>query len=104
LASRRRAPFFRRMIMPQIVIERTIPGVGSLTAEHLKAISQTSCGVLKTLGPTIQWEHSYVTDDKIYCVYSAPNAEMIREHARLGGFPAESVEEVRTVIGPATAG
>jgi hypothetical protein len=92
------------MIMPQFVIERTVPGVGSLTTEQLKAISQTSCGVLKTLGPTIQWEHSYVTDDKIYCVYSAPNAEMIREHARLGGFPAESVEEVRTVISPATAG
>jgi len=90
--------------MPQFVIERTVPGVGSLTTEQLKAISQTSCGVLKTLGPTIQWEHSYVTDDKIYCVYSAPNAEMIREHARLGGFPAESVEEVRTVISPATAG
>ena len=90
--------------MPQFVIERTIPGAGSLTAEQLKAVSQTSCGVLKTLGPTIQWEHSYVTDDKIYCVYSAPNAELIREHARLGGFPAESVQEVRTVIRPATAG
>lgn len=90
--------------MPQFVIERTIPGAGSLTAEQLKAISQTSCGVLKTLGPTIQWEHSYVTDDKIYCVYTAPNAEMIREHARLGGFPADSVKEVRTVIGPGTAG
>jgi len=90
--------------MPQFVIERTIPGAGSLTAEQLKAVSQTSCGVLKTLGPTIQWEHSYVTDDKIYCVYSAPNAELIREHARLGGFPAESVQEVRTVISPATAG
>ena len=90
--------------MPQFVIERTIPGAGSLTEEQLKAVSQTSCGVLKTLGPTIQWEHSYVTDDKIYCVYSAPNAELIREHARLGGFPAESVQEVRTVISPATAG
>jgi len=90
--------------MPQFVIERTIPGAGSLTAEQLKAVSQTSCGVLKQLGPAIQWEHSYVTDDKIYCVYSAPNAEMIREHARLGGFPAESVQEVRTVISPATAG
>jgi hypothetical protein len=75
-----------------------------LTAEQLKAVSQTSCGVLKTLGPTIQWEHSYVTDDKIYCVYSAPDAEIIREHARLGGFPAESVQEVRSVIGPGTAG
>jgi hypothetical protein len=92
------------MIMPQFVIERTVPGVGSLTAEQLKGISQTSCGVLKTLGPTIQWEHSYVTDDKVYCVYTAPNEEMIREHARLGGFPAESVKEVRTVIGPGTAG
>lgn len=90
--------------MAQFVIERTIPGAGSLTAEQLKAVSQTSCGVLKQLGPTIQWEHSYVTDDKIYCVYTAPNAEMIREHARLGGFPADSVEEVRTVISPATAG
>ena len=90
--------------MPQFVIERTIPGAGSLTAEQLKAVSQTSCGVLKQLGPAIQWEHSYVTDDKIYCVYSAPNAEMIREHARLGGFPAESVQEVRTIISPATAG
>ena len=90
--------------MPKFVIEREIPGVGGLTAEQLKAVSQTSCGVLKQLGPTIQWEHSYVTDDKIYCVYSAPNAEMIREHARLGGFPAESVQEVRTVISPATAG
>jgi Protein of unknown function (DUF4242) len=92
------------MTMPQFVIERTIPGAGSLTEEQLKAVSQTSCGVLKTLGPTIQWEHSYVTDDKIYCVYSAPNAELIREHARLGGFPAESVQEVKTVISPATAG
>jgi hypothetical protein len=91
------------MTMPKFVIERTIPGAGSLTAEQLKAVSQTSCGVLKSLGPTIQWEHSYVTDDKIYCVYSAPNAEMIREHARLGGFPADSVQEVRTMIDPTTA-
>ena len=89
--------------MPKFVIERTIPGAGSLTTEQLKAVSQTSCGVLKSLGPTIQWEHSYVTDDKIYCVYSAPNAEMIREHARLGGFPADSVQEVRTMIDPTTA-
>jgi hypothetical protein len=92
------------MTMPKFVIERTIPGAGSLTAEQLKAISQTSCGVLKSLGPQIQWVQSYVTDDKIYCVYSAPNAEMIREHARLGGFPADSVQEVRTVVSPATAG
>ena len=89
--------------MPQFVIERTVPGVGSLSAEQLNAISQTSCGVLKTLGEAIQWEHSYVTDDKVYCVYTAPNAEMILEHARLGGFPAESVQEVRTIISPATA-
>jgi hypothetical protein len=89
--------------MPKFVIERTIPGAGSLTAEQLKAVSQTSCGVLKSLGPQIQWEHSYVTGDKIYCVYSAPDAELIREHARLGGFPADSVQEVRAMISPATA-
>jgi hypothetical protein len=90
--------------MPQFVIEREIPGAGSLTAEQLKGISQTSCSVLNTMGPAIKWEHSYVTDDKVYCVYTAPDAEMVREHARLGGFPANSVEEVRTVISPATAG
>lgn len=89
--------------MPRYVIERTVPGVGSLTPDQLRVISQTSCGVLRTMGPTIQWEHSYVTDDKVYCVYTAPNEEMIREHARLGGFPAESVKEVRTMIGPGTA-
>ena len=89
--------------MPKFVIERNIPGAGSLTGEQIKGISQTSCGVLKSMGPQIQWVESYVTDDKIYCVYTAPNAEMIREHARLGGFPAESVEEVRTIISPATA-
>ena len=89
--------------MPMFVIERNITGAGSLTPEQLKSVSQTSCGVLKTLGPTIQWDHSYVTDVKIYCVYSAPNAEMILEHARQGGFPANSVQEVRTVISPATA-
>jgi len=86
--------------MPMFVIERNIPGAGSLTAEQLKAVSQTSCGVLRRLGPAIEWEHSYVTEDKIYCVYSAPSAEMIREHAKLGGFPADSVQEVRTVISP----
>jgi hypothetical protein len=90
--------------MPQFVIEREIPGAGSLTAEQLKAISQTSCGVLNSMGPAIKWEHSYVTDDKIYCVYTATNEAMVREHAKLGGFPANSVEEVRTVISPATAG
>ena len=90
--------------MPQFVIERTIPGAGSLTAEQLKGVSQTSCSVLRQLGPAIRWEHSYVTDDKIYCVYSAPDAEIIREHGLMGGFPVDSVEEVRAVIGPATAG
>jgi hypothetical protein len=89
--------------MPQFVIERTVPGVGSLSEEQLKVIQQTSCGVLRTLGETIQWEQSYVTDDKIYCLYTAPNEEMIREHARLGGFAAESVKEVRNVIRPLTA-
>ena len=89
--------------MPKFVIERTIPGAGSLTAEQLKAISQKSCGVLKNLGPQIQWVQSYVTDDKIYCVYIAPDEAMVREHARLGQFPTDSVQEVRTVISPATA-
>lgn len=89
--------------MPKYVIERELPGAGKLTAEQLKAISQTSCGVLRTLGPQIQWLQSYVTDDKIYCVYIAPNAEMIREHAQRGGFPANKVSEVRTVIDPTTA-
>jgi hypothetical protein len=91
------------MTMPKFVIERTIPGAGSLTAEQLKAISQTSCGVLKKLGPQIQWVQSYVTDDKIYCVYIAPDEEMVREHARLGQFPADSVRAVRVVIDPTTA-
>ena len=89
--------------MPKYVIEREIPGAGDLTAEQLKSISQTSCGVLRKLGPEIQWVHSYVTGNKIYCIYIAPNAEMVREHAKLGGFPANSVEEVTTVIDPTTA-
>ncbi|WP_210519304.1 DUF4242 domain-containing protein [Hymenobacter terricola] len=89
--------------MPQYVIEREIPGAGSLTPEQLKAISQTSCGVLNNMGPEIQWDHSYVTADKIYCVYNAANEEMVREHARQGGFPANSVAEVSTIISPATA-
>ncbi len=89
--------------MPQYVIEREVPGAGSLTSDQLKAMSQTSCGVLNKMGPQIQWEHSYVTADKIYCVYTAPDAEMVREHARQGGFPANSVAEVSTVISPATA-
>ena len=89
--------------MPKYVIEREIPGAGKLTGEQLKAISQTSCGVLSKMGPQIQWVQSYVTTDKIYCVYIAPNEEMVREHAKLGGFPANSVSEVATVIDPTTS-
>ena len=89
--------------MPKYVIERAIPGAGQLTPEQLKGISQTSCGVLSQMGPQIQWHQSYVTGDKIYCVYSAPNDEMVREHTRRLGFPADSVQEVTSVIDPATA-
>jgi len=89
--------------MPKFVIEREIPGAGNLTAEQLKAISQTSCGVLKSMGPQIQWVQSYVTDNKIYCIYIAPDADTVREHAKLGDFPANSVEVVREVIDPTTA-
>ena len=85
------------------VIERAIPGAGKLTPEELKSISQKSCGVLKDMGPQIQWLHSYVTGDKIYCVYLAPDEATVREHARRGGFPADSVVEVKTVISPKTA-
>ena len=89
--------------MPKFVIERNIPGAGSLSPEQLKAISQTSCGVLSHMGPAIQWVHSYVTTDKIYCVYNAPNEEMVREHAQQGGFPATVVSRVSTIIDPVTA-
>ena len=89
--------------MPKFVIEREIPGAGNLTAEQLKGISQTSCGVLTNMGPQIQWVQSYVTTDKIYCVYNAPNEEMVREHAKQGGFPANSVSKVSTIIDPVTA-
>lgn len=89
--------------MPKYVIEREIPGAGKLSAEELKGVAQTSCGVLNNMGPQIQWVHSYVTDDKVYCVYNAPNEEMVREHARQGGFPANSVSEVKAVIDPVTA-
>jgi hypothetical protein len=89
--------------MPKYVIEREIPGAGNLSTAELKAISQTSCGVLSNMGPQIQWVHSYVTTDKIYCVYNAPNEEMVREHARQGGFPANSVSKVSTIIDPVTA-
>lgn len=86
------------------VIEREIPGAGKLTAEQLKGISQASCGVLKAMGPQIQWVQSYVTGDKIYCIYDAPNEEMIREHAKKGGFPANAVNAVAAIISPKTAG
>ena len=89
--------------MPQYLIERTLPGAGSLSHEELRWISQKSCGVLSDLGPSISWQHSYVTGNKLYCVYDAPDAEIIREHARRGGFPADSVEEVKTMISPRTA-
>lgn len=89
--------------MPKFIIEREIPNAGSLTAEQLKGVSQTSCSVLKSMGPEIIWVHSYVTDDKVYCVYIAPNEEMVREHARLGGFPANSIHKVSTIIDAATA-
>ncbi len=89
--------------MPKYVIEREIPEAGKFTTEQLKAISQTSCGVLENMGPQIQWVQSYVTDDKIYCVYIAPNEEMIREHAKQGGFPANSVSRVATIIDPTSA-
>lgn len=89
--------------MPKFVIEREIPGAGSLSPADLQGISQTSCGVLMKLGPQIQWVHSYVTGDKIYCIYNAPNEEMVREHAALGGFPANRVSQVTTIIDPTTA-
>jgi len=89
--------------MPKYVIEREIPEAGKLSAEQLQAISQKSCGVLRALGPQIQWIQSYVTDDKIYCVYIAPNEEMVREHAQQGGFPANRISEVKQVIDPTTA-
>ncbi len=89
--------------MPKFVIEREIPAAGKLSTQELQAISQKSCNVLNRMGSQIQWVQSYVTDDKIYCVYIAPNEEMIREHARQGGFPANRISEVRSVIDPTTA-
>jgi len=89
--------------MPKYVIERDIPNAGKLTLDQLQAISQKSCGVLRTLGPQIQWVQSYVTDDKIYCVYIAPDAALVREHAKQGGFPANRVSEVKEIIDPTTA-
>jgi hypothetical protein len=89
--------------MPKFVIERDLPGAGSLSPDQLQAISAKSCSVLNQLGPQVQWIQSYVTDDKIYCVYIAPNADLVREHASRGGFPANRVSEVRTTIDPTTA-
>jgi hypothetical protein len=91
------------MTMPKYVIERELPGAGKLSGSDLQGISAKSCSVLRDLGPTIQWVESYVTDDKIYCVYIAPNPDLIKEHARLGGFPANKVAEVKKVISPVTA-
>ena len=89
--------------MPKYVIERELPGAGDLSPEELQAISQKSCGVLEEMGPRIQWVHSYVTDNKVYCVYVAPNEEMVREHAQKGGFPANVVARVARVIDPTTS-
>ena len=89
--------------MPKFVIEREISGAGNLKPQELQAISQKSCSALRNLGPQIQWLHSYVTADKIYCVYIAPDEATVREHARQGGFPANSISEIRTVIDPTTA-
>jgi hypothetical protein len=89
--------------MPKYVIERDLPGAGQLSPQQLQAVSQTSCGVLRKLGPEIQWVHSYVTQDKIYCIYIAPNEALIREHATQGGFPANRVSEITSTIDPTTA-
>ena len=89
--------------MPKFVIERDLPGAGSLSPDQLQAVSQKSCGVLKNLGPQIQWLQSYVTQDKIYCIYIAPNEKLIREHATQGGFPANKISEVKTIIDPTTS-
>jgi cell division inhibitor SulA len=89
--------------MPKYLIERELPGAGNMTPQQLQSVAQTSCGVLQKLGSQIQWLHSYVTDDKIYCVYIAPNEDMIREHAQQGGFPANRISEIKTMIDPTTA-
>jgi hypothetical protein len=89
--------------MPKYIIEREIPAAGKLTRDQLQGISQKSCGVLEKLGPQIQWVESYVTDDKVYCVYVAPSEALIREHAKQGGFPANKISEVRRLIDPTTA-
>ncbi len=89
--------------MPKFVIEREIPGVGNLPTETLKAISQKSCGVIREIGPQIQWVESFVTDDKIYCVYIAPDEATVKQHAEMGGFPANTISRIRTMIDPTTS-
>jgi hypothetical protein len=89
--------------MPKFVIERELPGAGRMSRDELRAVSQKSVGILQDMGPKIQWVHSYVTDDKLYCVYNAPSEQLIREHAKCGGFPANRISQVRTVIDPTTA-
>ena len=89
--------------MPKFVIERNIPGAGKMSPDELHAIAQSSCNVLNQLGPSIQWMHSYVTDDKIYCIYIAPNEEIIRQHAQQGGFPANRISAIKSVIDPTAA-
>lgn len=89
--------------MPKYVVEREVPNAAALSPAELQALAQRSCDVLRALGPEIQWTHSYVTEDKLTCIYIAPNAELIREHARLGGFPADKVLEIATIIDPTTA-
>ena len=89
--------------MPKYVVERNIPGAGQLTPAELAAVSDKSCAVLHSLGPRVQWVESYVTSDKLYCIYIAPSEELIREHARLGGFPAHNIAEIKAVIDPTTA-
>lgn len=89
--------------MPKYVIEREIPNAGKLSKEELQSVSKQSCGVLKDLGPDIQWVQSYVTGDKVYCIYIAPNEELVRKHAELGKFPADKISEVKTIIDPTTA-
>jgi len=89
--------------MPKFIIERELPGAGKMSADELHGISQKSCSVLNQLGPQIQWLESHVTNDKIYCIYIAPNEEMIREHAKRGGFPANRISEIKSVIDPTTA-
>lgn len=89
--------------MPKYIIERELPGAGQLSPQQLQAVSQTSCSVLRKLGPEIQWIHSYVTQEKIYCIYIAPNEALIREHASQGGFPTNRISEITSMIDPTTA-